>query len=233
MHNNNRDLPFDIDGNMIPKLGRRHTELAKRSPPEDPDNYRDYIFWLSWLPREGECLIEWEIICTKAFEKLRQSKPCGQNHGSAGDRMTVDAKIDVGCGEFKWNVEAPKDPEPEPEPELPALGDQICHGEHKQTPTPEEIQDEAASNSCKAYADGATMKAGDADIVSRALHHMNYRISWKQDCDEFEEQSIDEPVEGESCYSLMRANYKSCNNGGAGGYRDVGCLRYEFYVDQE
>ncbi|KAF4989387.1 hypothetical protein FGRMN_9156 [Fusarium graminum] len=227
-----RDLLFGIDGGKIPILSRRSTTLVQRSPPENRDNYKDYKFAVSWIPAEGECLIA-ENMCTEAFKKLVRAQPCGQNHGSAGNRMTVDAKIDVGCGEFKWNVIPPK--EQEPEPELPGLGGQECYDRHSQRDVQDGVQESWASNGCRWFAEGKTIKPGDKEVYwgppgITGHSHMNYKISWKEGCEGPEEYSLQDPVDGENCSSLMRANYKSCNNGGAGGYRDAGCLRYEFYV---
>ncbi|KAF5020850.1 hypothetical protein F66182_7105 [Fusarium sp. NRRL 66182] len=231
--NENKDLPFDIDGGKIPRLSRRSHRIMQRSPPESREYYRDYVFWVSWIPKEGECLMERDNICTAAFEKLVKAQPCGQNHGSSGDRMTIDAKIDVGCGEFKWNVEAPKEAEPEPEP--PGLGGQECYDKHSHTDVQDGVQDSWASNGCRWFAEGKNLKPGDKEVYwgppgITGHAHMNYKISWKEDCTGHDEQSLQDPLSEANCYDLMRQNYKACNNGGAGGYRDAGCLRYEFYV---
>ncbi|KAG8354468.1 hypothetical protein FVEN_g7825 [Fusarium venenatum] len=235
----NKDLLFDINGGKIPVLSRRSTELARRAPPEDRDNYLDYKFAVSWIPREGQCLFDRDNMCTEAFKMLIQEQPCGQNHGSAQNRMTVDAKIGVGCGEFKWNVVAPDEPkpqpQPEPQPEPPALGSQECYDRHSHRDVKDSDQGTQATIGCSNFAKDKKIKAGDNEVYWHPIgiagpSHLNYKISWKEGCNQFEEQSLNDPVDGETCYSLMRANYKSCNNGGAGGYRDAGCLRYEFYV---
>ncbi|KAG2417988.1 hypothetical protein HFD88_001088 [Aspergillus terreus] len=58
-----------------------------------------------------------------------------------------------------------------------------------------------------------------------ALYH--YVISWVEDC-EGEPQDVVEPFEGTMCVDLLQNNWKDCINGGAGGWVDVGCVRYEF-----
>ncbi|KAF5676109.1 hypothetical protein FHETE_2236 [Fusarium heterosporum] len=226
-----KDVLFGIDGGKIPILSRRSTRLVRRAPPEDRKYYKDFKFAISWTPAEGECLIA-ENMCTEAFKKLVLAQPCGQNHGSANNRMTVDAKIDVGCGEFKWNVIPPK----EQEPELPGLGAQGCYKRHKQDDVPGGGQDTMASKGCRDHADNKKIKAGDKPVSwsyadDPRISHLRYRISWKEGCKGPEEYSLQNPVDDASCYDLMRANYKSCNNGGAGGFRDAGCLRYEFFVE--
>lgn len=132
--------------------------------------------------------------------------------------MTIDAKIDVGCGEYKWKVEAPKKDEPE-EPEKPGLGDLQCTDRHKHRDVQDGAQDTWAQAGCKWYGDGKTMKPGDKEVYwgppgVTGASHMNYKISWKEDCEGFDEQSLGNPVEGEDvdCYSLMRENYKSCRS---------------------
>ncbi|KAF1829315.1 hypothetical protein BDW02DRAFT_561370 [Decorospora gaudefroyi] len=110
---------YDIDGNKIPLLSQFQAEvnarraLLRRSPPEKSENYKDYKFLLSYKHEDGDCLLPKEDLCKNAWRKL-VSSPCGSNHGSAGDRMYVDALINVGCGTFSWSVEAPPRPEPEP-----------------------------------------------------------------------------------------------------------------------
>lgn len=74
--NPNKDLPFDIYGAKIPRLSRRSKMLLRRSPPEERDNYKDYKFFVSWTPAEGECLMEKDTICIEAFKKLVQTQPC-------------------------------------------------------------------------------------------------------------------------------------------------------------
>ncbi|KAI8259044.1 hypothetical protein K4K58_002894 [Colletotrichum sp. SAR11_239] len=76
------------------------------------------------------------------------------------------------------------------------------------------------------------MKAGDEEVYWHSVgpwadYHQNFKISWIDGCEtSVAEQNLDSPIDGDAgvtCASLMRANYKSCNNGGAGGYRDAGC----------
>ncbi|SMY24124.1 unnamed protein product [Zymoseptoria tritici ST99CH_1A5] len=59
-----------------------------------------------------------------------------------------------------------------------------------------------------------------------------YSISWKDiDCrpEGTDHQNTYMPQgNGITCPIVMRAIYRNCNNGGVGGYMDVGCLRYRF-----
>lgn len=239
---------YDIKGQKIPTLRRR-------SPPESIDNYMDYRVSLHYDNQDGECLVGEEDLCRNAYEALVQS-PCmytrtlphplkymhdragiltrtttgGQNHGSAGDRMSEEASIDVGCGTFKWFVKKPpgsapppqEDPPPEekPPPEI-SLGKQECHERHKH---PDVLEDEQGQNSgwaCNIKAKGKSMKAGDEKILWRNFPasgsgHHTFEISWIKDCDDrIKTQSLEFPLEGDdslTCTSLMRDNYKKCKS---------------------
>lgn len=104
------------------------------------------------------------------------------------------------------------------------------------------------------------MKAGDKEIYWHPVggeYHQNYKISWIDGCIVVSEQSVELPIEGDPliiCGNLLLDNYYYCkpiiltyaqtlyalllivlhqtdtNNGGAGGWMDAGCLRYDFYI---
>lgn len=66
-----------------------------------------------------------------------------------------------------------------------------------------------------------------------------YSISWVKGC-RGEKQSPHAPLgdykfpgskDQVTCMNLMRRNWKECINGGVGGWRDAGCLRYEFKAE--
>lgn len=61
-----------------------------------------------------------------------------------------------------------------------------------------------------------------------------YNIHWIPGCTTtVAEQSIWAPISDDDstkCTSLMSNNFVACNNGGAGGWIDAGCLRYTFSV---
>ncbi|RYP81621.1 hypothetical protein DL770_005829 [Monosporascus sp. CRB-9-2] len=202
---------YDINGNKTPILNLANQKgdgakraLLKRSPPENSDNYLDYKFFLSYSPEDGECLVPHEGLCRNAYDPPVKSN-CSNNHGSAGNRMFIDASIDVGCGKFIWRVEEPAEPLP-----TPSLGNRDCHAEHSHYDVHDGQQDSRSSNSCQPQ-----------DPVDRRMPNQPT------------EQNVEFPIEadqGISCASIMRANYLDCNNGGAGGSIDAGCLRYDFYA---
>ncbi|KAM0332536.1 hypothetical protein ACHAQA_002819 [Verticillium albo-atrum] len=238
---------YDIYGNKIPllkavvaavdsnDLTRRY--LGKRSPPTNPDNYLDYRFFLSYTPGSGDCLVPKEDLCKNAFEELVKSN-CGSNHGSVGDVMFVDSSIDVGCGTFAWKVD--KLPEaPPPEPEL-TLGERKCSDAYSHHDVHDGQQEGWTNTYCRWMTDGVLLKEGDEKLQHMYMHpigpgqdlHQNFDISWIEGCKHDDGQKADFPIPGDdsiTCNSIMRANYKECNNGGAGGTTDAGCLRYHFW----
>ncbi|KAK1999299.1 hypothetical protein LX36DRAFT_632705 [Colletotrichum falcatum] len=236
---------YDINGNKIPRLrmskvtgGLRESKrsLSARAPPENSDSYLDYKFYMSYTPKDRECVLPKEGLCSNAYEALVKS-PCGTNHGSAGNRMFYDASVDVGCGKFTWKIEKPEEPLPKP-----TLGQRECHKEHSHYDVHDNQQKAWSSNGCGWYAASHKMKAGDEEIYWHPIglaadYHQNYKISWIDGCETgVSEQDVYSPIKGDdsvTCESIMRANYVSCNNGGAGGSIDAGCLRYDFYVTEQ
>ncbi|KAF2703709.1 hypothetical protein K504DRAFT_485513 [Pleomassaria siparia CBS 279.74] len=238
LNSNFGSTAYDIDGNKMPLLktvkgegGVARRALQRRSPPEKSDYYKDYKFLLSYKHEEGNCLLPKEDLCKNAWRALVRSQ-CGNNHGSAGDRMFVDAVIDVGCGTFSWHVEAPPKAPPKP-----TLSSRVCHHAHKHYDVRSSYVDQWSSLGCRREP-GKKMQAGDKDIKWHPIgfgadYHQQYKISWIDGCSVTTEQSVELPMEGDqgvSCGNLLRDNYYDCNNGGAGGSIDAGCLRYDFYV---
>ncbi|TDZ54000.1 hypothetical protein CTRI78_v006634 [Colletotrichum trifolii] len=236
---------YDINGIKVPRLKMNKAmkqivqskrSLSARSSIERSERYRDYRFYFSYTPKSGDCIVPKETLCRNAYAHLVKSS-CGTNHASAGDRMSYAASIDVGCGKFKWQVEKPKEPLP-----MPTLGRTQCHDKHKHPDVQGSLQDGSSKFGCKKYGH-VKLKAGDKAIPWQAYYtwaygmstHMWYKVSWIEGCETgVGEQSVEFPVEGNkgiNCASMMRANYKGCNNGGAGGYIDAGCLRYDFWAE--
>ncbi|KAK2024426.1 hypothetical protein LX32DRAFT_705555 [Colletotrichum zoysiae] len=228
-------VAYDIDGNQVPilklaqvmgELGASKRSLFGRAPPEKSNSYRDYKFYMSYIPMYRECLVPKEDLCKNAYERLVRSPcKCGTNHGSAGNRMYTDASIDVGCGKFTWRVEKPEEEKPLSKP---TLGNRECHDRHSHS----DVHDNW-------FAAGKTIKAGDKEIYWHPAgyvtdYHQNYKISWIDGCrTSASEQKVDFPIEGDegvTCENLMRANYVSCDNGGAGCSITAGCLKYDFYA---
>lgn len=59
----------------------------------------------------------------------------------------------------------------------------------------------------------------------------DYSISWIEGCiTTVDRQSVYYPIgsAGPYCQKVFVQAFTDCNNGGVGGYIDMGCLRYEF-----
>ncbi|GJN81399.1 hypothetical protein PLIIFM63780_004933 [Purpureocillium lilacinum] len=232
-------IAYDVYGNKIPLLKNKvatktpiegRSLLYERTPPEYQENYKDYKFFVSWEPAKGDCVLPKDTMCVDAYKKAVQTN-CGSNHGSAGDRLFVDTVIDVGCGKYTWHVEAPRKPDPKPDP--PKAQDQVCTDKYSHPDVPWGAQETWADIGCRDYSD-TVMKPGDKPIYWHSLfiYFLNYQISWVDGCDIVKEQSAMKPLgkdDSLDCKTLMVENYQKCNNGGAGGSRQVGCLKYEFY----
>ncbi|KAF6826656.1 hypothetical protein CMUS01_09342 [Colletotrichum musicola] len=79
------------------------------------------------------------------------------------------------------------------------------------------------------------MRAADESIYWGSNYYLlNIRISWIDGCKVTNLQNIKFPIEDDrsiTCEKILTENYLSCNNGGAGGWVDAGCLNYDFFVD--
>ncbi|KAF2220086.1 hypothetical protein BDZ85DRAFT_204310, partial [Elsinoe ampelina] len=227
---------YDILGDEIPLLKKvmasqvSGRSLFRRTPPEKAESFLDYRFHLAYEPKEGECSVPRDDLCKNAWDKLVKSK-CGSNHGSLMDRMFVDASIDVGCAKFSWQVDSLPAPLPKP-----SFSPRSCHADSHHRDVQDNAQLQYSQMACQYY-EGAVMKAGDKELYFGPPgimpdNHQNFKISWVEGCEtSAAEQKSTFPIEGDAlnCTTLMRENYQLCNNGGAGGFIDAGCLRYDFY----
>ncbi|KAL5363419.1 hypothetical protein BJX96DRAFT_155682 [Aspergillus floccosus] len=116
----------------------------------------------------------------------------------------------------------------------PTLGKQNCHaadqfGKYKDVKA--KVQEFGASMTC--YKKGGIISSGDSPIswyVTGANDKPGYHygISWIDGCKGDPQNSLT-PVDGATCEDLLVGNWKNCNNNGAGGWIDAGCVRYTFY----
>ncbi|KAL2859377.1 SGNH hydrolase-type esterase domain-containing protein [Aspergillus pseudodeflectus] len=64
---------------------------------------------------------------------------------------------------------------------------------------------------------------------------MNFRIRWNEGCKTTQNDQSPRfplhPREDVTCQKMFWENWRNCNNGGVGGWRDAGCLRYEFWAE--
>ncbi|KAF6831374.1 hypothetical protein CPLU01_06793 [Colletotrichum plurivorum] len=114
----------------------------------------------------------------------------------------------------------------------PSLGKRECHKRHKHDDVHRGYLENFVQYCCKG---DFSMRAADESIYWGPNHYLlNIRISWIDGCKVTNLQNIKFPIEDDrsiTCEKIVMENYLSCNNGGAGGWVDAGCLRYDFFVD--
>lgn len=74
---------------------------------------------------------------------------------------------------------------------------------------------------------------GESSACGDGLQNLSFEVSWIDGCTTTESsQSAKDLIGdgGQTCASLLRSTYDGCNNGGAAGYVDAGCLRYNVTV---
>ncbi|KAM7185589.1 hypothetical protein V8F33_012332 [Rhypophila sp. PSN 637] len=243
-------LAFDIFGNLIPHRGRRDLVppiscIAARAPPKRPETYSKYRFGLHWHPQAGgggKCQgVNEKDLCMSAFRQLQKSV-CGTNNGgSTNDRLYKDASMDVGCGEMGWSITSKDDDIPQ----RPEVAPQQCYRPYAHSDVVGKSVQVRARDICNRWKNdlkGKTLLNKDSKPLtgfSNALlikTNERYSVSWAQGCDVVKEQELEFPAtwgtdKGISCADLIYNNWKDCNNKGGGGWRQVGCLRYEFHAD--
>ncbi|KAI0841215.1 hypothetical protein F5Y06DRAFT_308130 [Hypoxylon sp. FL0890] len=234
--------PVDINGNKIPPKAKE-ASVMPRSPPTDKDQYKDYVTTLTWTPAAGgdDC---WSA-CGDAYGQGEND--CGV--GTNDKMMTTDGTVDIGCGNYSWHIEPPPSPPPTP-PKTPRnhLSGQVCNnpnGWPSHSDTQPSAQDwwshwfcNEPSTKGRGLGPGMTASTWDTETGSlfKRGSHMWFKISWIDGCEldsDTQSQIQTSPVPDTSvtCYSLFRHDYTDCNNGGIGGSRDAGCLRYEFWAN--
>ncbi|EEH42138.2 uncharacterized protein PADG_06958 [Paracoccidioides brasiliensis Pb18] len=213
----------------------------KRTPPPNPNTWKDITIQYTWRETIGGTC---SASCDEAYSLIARSE-CG-HQGTQQNQMTVEGKIDVGCGVYSYSLHGPprlvpteprKAPKQDP-PKKPAVPKSPeCYGAHQFTTKGDVnpfVQKFTASKAC-GKVPRKTMKQGDKPIVyHEKVGQMPYRyaITWLHGCKSTVTQmNVLNPVKGDkaSCMTLMKRSYSDCKgNQGRGGYFDVGCLRYEF-----
>lgn len=130
--------------------------LFKRTPPPNPDAYKDYNFELSWTGGDGSCSSD----CHKAFDAMALS-PCGHTAGQQ-NIMSDETSLDTGCGIYKYKINGPPKPEPEPEPEPPKSRKE-CNDGSKGKPFNRDKAMEMVNEICKALHDDGVKLSKDGD----------------------------------------------------------------------
>lgn len=106
--------------------------VGKRTPPANPNSYKDWTFGLSYVPNEkgGTCKLD----CSAAFSKFASAcaassrkPPLPPTHPHihrtntplAGVYMYEKGSMDVGCGAFAYQINKPAPEPPKADPPVP------------------------------------------------------------------------------------------------------------------
>lgn len=57
---------YDIQGNELPH------RKSKRTPPENIESFESYTFFLEYEPKDGDCMVDNENLCSNAYQVLIQ-----------------------------------------------------------------------------------------------------------------------------------------------------------------
>lgn len=83
---------------------------------------------------------------------------------------------------------------------------------------------------CQKYKD-VILSPSDTSLTAFAFNDapIAFDVQWIPGCKTTAAtQSFDQPLPGFTCQDVMQQNFLACNNGGAGGTRNIGCVRYVF-----
>jgi hypothetical protein len=141
-------------------------------------------------------------------------------------------------------TDPPEDPEedvPEdPEPDLTPLEVQTvsCHESFKHDDVHRNIVKEGSDLACtSSCTNDLWPRSGDEwdkwSYCNDVMQNLLFEVWWIDGCEtSIESQSPQDPMsDGEStCGALLTHTYDQCDNGGAAGTVDVGCLRYSITV---
>ncbi|KAM7187063.1 hypothetical protein V8F20_011131 [Naviculisporaceae sp. PSN 640] len=228
-----------------PKNTKNANKLVSRAPPEKgPEAYKNFRFGLHWSPRPDKCFgVNEHDLCMSSFRQL-QKTVCGTNSGgSTHNRLYKDASMNVGCGEIGWSITNEEDLDI---PQQPEIGPQKCFKPYPHVDIVDKSVKDRSAHACAEWAKEFKDKWLTKDTPPLKRHSRsfvktveNYEISWVPGCDAVQRQELEFPgawgIErkdrGPSCAELLYKSYKDCNNGGGGGFRQVGCLKYQFHAD--
>ncbi|KAH7312023.1 hypothetical protein BKA65DRAFT_558648 [Rhexocercosporidium sp. MPI-PUGE-AT-0058] len=128
--------------------------------------------------------------------------------------MFGNGKLDVGCGTYLYQITAPLPASSDP----PKLGNLQCHTDKEFGESHQDVH----SGDQEIYAKAAYEKD---QVFTSATKPFLFAVSRALNANKLG------PIKGTpsvTWLSLTRENWKNCYNGGAGGFRDAGCLRYRF-----
>ncbi|PLN86921.1 hypothetical protein BDW42DRAFT_182290 [Aspergillus taichungensis] len=200
------------------------------------DKYKGYKFHF-----EGSNSPGCKPDCKATFERI--APKC---QGLDSHSIQPSGNADFGCGSsYSYKIKPPSESPPETPPHN-KLGELHCHGaddfgDHADIDP--DWQNQYTGWACGGSARKESIMDENSDpVVSQTMTNnapYYYSISWIKGC-RGEKQSPYAPLgdykfpgskDQVTCMNLMRRNWKECINGGVGGWRDAGCLRYEFKAE--
>ncbi|KAH8429013.1 uncharacterized protein LDX57_006684 [Aspergillus melleus] len=213
--------------------------LQRRTPPANANSYSNYRTTLQFdVTGSMSC----SMSCADAFKSIAQS-PCGRA-GSQQNVMSKEASIDINCGTLSYVIRD-KD---EPEYATLEVGEQKCFPADKWGDFPKMPSKDDSSwdqyflhNACGASMPHQKVSA-DHQLSSfygdNGRQQYHFDVKWIPGCQlkDQTEQDLTDPLGSDSdahCGTLFKNTYFDCmdgdaKNGGAGGWIDVGCVRYLF-----
>ncbi|KAK3485229.1 uncharacterized protein B0T23DRAFT_43756 [Neurospora hispaniola] len=241
-----RSWIVDTKGNKIPVLKQVKPSYSisnKRSPPTTPDTYKDYRVSLQWRPSPSSAQSDCPMSCAEAYRAIADS-PCGHTGGEQ-NVMALSGSLDVTCGTYSYHIIPPGSSSDSGGTPL-ALQEQQCYLE-SQWPKHFDVHEGSVKQAAK-VACGSELKLPekmskdskaweDVHMWGRTGMKLKMRVEWKDGCVLAGGEAEQEPrrplgaggVDGkDGCYELLYNDWKNCNNGGVGGYRQAGCLVYSF-----
>ncbi|KAF2993419.1 hypothetical protein E8E14_001933 [Neopestalotiopsis sp. 37M] len=223
----------DAEGNHLPRLGRR-------TPPVDLDNFQYYRYVLDWKARgsgEDNC----RRSCMEAYEYITKSGDCGY---LPDKNLVRSGHYDVGCGVYSWTVEDEMPRSQRPGYSKLELGEQKCNDE-KDFPGHYDAEkedlhyfavraDPSAPKSMNKDSPTWTNKMCRANAAPACHKQTAYEFSieWAKGCITDEDDIDTKMPLGKNAkgwdgndlndYRLWSNSYENCNNGGVGGWNQVG-----------
>ncbi|KAL4802222.1 hypothetical protein BDV18DRAFT_164050 [Aspergillus unguis] len=232
-----------IDTSFMNKLASKFCEGDKKERSQDltakdidSSAYEGYSFNFEMNP--GDCSTDCAAAVKSTFSRC-------QGIDSHTLQASASAKISSCDGTFSYKITAPeKDDDDDDDDETFTQNgwqNRVCH-DRDQFGSHGDVHSSTLSQSAVGCLvrpdDRALLKPGSEPLVLKVEYgSTKYQLSmfWQDNC-RSESETIDArfpgredgTVKGDSCMQALVKNWKDCNNGGAGGYIDYSCVRYDF-----
>ncbi|KAK4208195.1 hypothetical protein QBC37DRAFT_379329 [Rhypophila decipiens] len=122
-------------------------------------------------------------------------------------------------------------------PAPPKIGDQECYQPYKHKDVKKKDQWNFVLDICRSKLDGQPVDKNYGGVRCSNPpglwgSFMHVEVSWVDGCEDYENQKLDFPANPDpyACPNIPHDNYLQCDNGGGGGWKQIGCLKYEFHA---